>query len=191
MAQPGFMRGLLGTALAVALVVAACAQDNGGPAPEEEVSEPAMKITSTAFTDGERIPVKYTCDGEDVSPPLRMSEMPEGTLSLAIIADDPDAPRGTWVHWVVGGIPPDTTDLPENYAADLPGGARHGTNDFGDRGYGGPCPPQGSAHRYFFKVYALDKEIDLKPGAAKADLLREMEGSILGTGQLIGTYQRR
>ena len=191
MSQPHLVPGLLVTALVVAIVVAACAQGDGGPTPKEEVSEPTMKITSTAFVEGESIPVKYTCDGEDVSPPLRIGGIPEGTRSLAIIADDPDAPRGTWVHWVVHGIPPDTTDLPEDYAADLPGGARHGTNDFNDRGYGGPCPPPGSAHRYFFKVYALDKDVNLKAGATKADLLREMEGSILGSGQLMGTYQRR
>ena len=191
MAQPHILPGVLGTALVVAFVVAACAQGDGGPAPEEEVSEPTMKITSTAFVEGESIPVKYTCDGEDVSPPLRISGIPEGTRSLALIADDPDAPRGTWVHWVVHGIPPETTDLPEDYAAGLPGGAGHGSNDFRDRGYGGPCPPGGSAHRYFFKVYALDKKVGLKPAAAKADLLREMEGGILGRGQLMGTYQRR
>ncbi len=108
-----------------------------------------------------------------------------------IIADDPDAPRGTWVHWVVYGIAPGTADLPEGYAADLPGGAAHGTNDFGDQGYGGPCPPGGRAHRYFFKVYALDKEVGLNAGATKADRLSEMEAGILDSGQLMGTYRRR
>ena len=191
MALHNLFPGLLATALIVLIVSASCTQDGGVSAPEEEVSEPAMKITSTAFVEGESIPAKYTCDGEDVSPPLRIGGLPAGTRSLAIIADDPDAPRGAWVHWVVYGIAPDTTDLPEGYAADLPGGAYHGMNDFGDQGYGGPCPPVGSAHRYFFKVYALDKEIGLNPGATKTDLLSEMEGGILGSGQLMGTYRRR
>lgn len=191
MALPNLFPGLLATALIVLIVIASCAQHGGVSAPEEEVSERAMKITNTAFADGESIPVKYTCDGENVSPPLRIGGIPEGTRSLAIIADDPDAPRGTWVHWVVYGIAPGTADLPEGYAADLPGGAAHGTNDFGDQGYGGPCPPGGSAHRYFFKVYALDKEVGLNAGATKADLLSEMEADILDSGQLIGTYRRR
>ena len=191
MAQTRRVQRLLGTALLVALAAAACTGGDVEPGPEEEVSDSNMEITSTAFADGESIPARYTCDGEDVSPPLRISGTPEGTQSIAIIADDPDAPGGTWVHWVAYGITPDTGELAEGYATSLPGGARHGTNDFGKRAYGGPCPPSGSAHRYFFKVYAVDREVGLKAGATKADLLVEMEGKILASGQLVGTYQRR
>jgi Raf kinase inhibitor-like YbhB/YbcL family protein len=151
-----------------------------------------IKITSPAFEDGALIPPKYTCDGADVSPPLTWDAGPEGTRSFALICDDPDAPMGTWVHWVLFNLPADTRELAEKVPADdtLPGGARQGISDFRRVGYGGPCPP-GGTHRYYFKIYALDAEADLPAGAGKRDLLKAMEGHILAQGQLIGKYARK
>ena len=151
----------------------------------------AMKISSTAFENGGNIPVKYTCDGEDVSPPLSWEGVPQEAVSLALICDDPDAPMGTWVHWVLFNIPPDVKGLPENIPPQptLDNGAVHGINDFRNYGYGGPCPP-GGTHRYFFKLYALDTKLDLKPGATKAQLLDAMEGHVLAQGELMGKYSR-
>jgi Raf kinase inhibitor-like YbhB/YbcL family protein len=151
-----------------------------------------IKITSSAFEEGGLIPAKYTCDGADISPPLQWDAVPEGTKSIALISDDPDAPVGTWVHWVLFNLPAETRELAENTPADrtLPNGAGQGTSDFGRIGYGGPCPPSGT-HRYFFKIYALDVELDLAAGARKAALLKAMEGHIIGQGQLIGKYKRQ
>ena len=151
-----------------------------------------IKITSSAFEDGGLIPAKYTCDGADMSPPLQWDAVPEGTKSIALICDDPDAPMGTFVHWVIFGLPADTRELAENIPSDetLPNGAKQGTSDFGRIGYGGPCPPSGT-HRYFFKIYALDAEVELAAGASKRELLKAMEGHILGQGQLIGKYKRQ
>ena len=151
-----------------------------------------MNLTSTAFENGRPIPVRHTGDGADVSPPLQWSGAPEGTKSFALICDDPDAPAGTWVHWVLYGLPAATKELPEKIPAveSLPGGARQGLNDFRRIGYGGPLPPPGGPHRYFFKLYALDAEPALRSRATKADLVRAMAGHILGEAQLMGTYQR-
>ncbi len=151
-----------------------------------------IKITSSAFEDGGLIPAKYTCDGADVSPPLQWDAVPEGTKSVALICDDPDAPMGTWVHWVLFNLPSDAKELAENIPNEetLPNGANQGVNDFGRVGYGGPCPP-GGTHRYFFKIYALDTEVGLQAGADKRRLLKTMEGHILGQGQLIGKYKRQ
>jgi Raf kinase inhibitor-like YbhB/YbcL family protein len=150
-----------------------------------------LKVTSPAFKNGEMIPKKYTCDGEEMSPPLEWSEAPAGTKGIALISDDPDAPMGTWVHWVIFNMPPDTKKLPENvpHAPTLDNGAKQGIDDSGKIGYGGPCPPSGT-HRYYFKVYALDKMLDLKPGATKKDLLKAMEGHIIAQGELMGRYKR-
>lgn len=150
-----------------------------------------MRLISSAFDNGEPIPSKYTCDGPDISPPLRWREVPDEAVSLALIADDPDAPGGTWVHWVIYGIPPANEGLPERIAPsrELDSGARQGTNDFDSIGYGGPCPPDGS-HRYYFKLYALDEELGLSSGQTKADLLEAMEGHVLEETQLMGTYAR-
>lgn len=152
-----------------------------------------IQLTSAAFTEGASIPERHTCDGPDRSPPLQWTRLPAGTRSLALIVDDPDAPMGTWVHWVLYGLAPETTALPENVDKTqyVLRGARQGLNDFKRLGYGGPCPPPGKPHRYFFKLYALDTDLDLKPGATKRDLLRAMEGHILGQGQLMGTYGRK
>ncbi len=152
-----------------------------------------IEITSPAFQPGKPIPVRYTCDATDTSPPLAWTNVPPASQSLALIADDPDAPVGTWVHWVVYDLPPSTTQLPENLdkSQHVLGGATQGLNDFHRPGYGGPCPPPGKPHRYFFKLYALDRTLGLPPGATKQDLLKAMKGHVLAEGQLMGTYQRK
>ncbi len=151
-----------------------------------------IKLTSSAFEDGGMIPSKYTCDGDDVSPPLKWDNVPEEVRSIALICDDPDAPMGTWVHWVLFNLPAGARELSENVPADntLADGARQGLTDFGRVGYGGPCPP-GGTHRYFFKIYALDVQVELASTARKQDLLGAMEGHILAEGQLVGKYKRR
>jgi Raf kinase inhibitor-like YbhB/YbcL family protein len=151
-----------------------------------------MKVTSSAFQEGASIPKKYTADDKDVSPPLRWEGAPEGTKSFALICDDPDAPRGTWVHWVLFNIPGDKSELPEDVPASAKpaDGSRQGKNDFGKLGYGGPAPPPGKPHRYFFKLYALDSMLDLKEGASKQDVEKAMANHVLGQGQLIGKYGR-
>ncbi len=154
----------------------------------------AFSVTSPAFREGAAIPSKHTCDGADVSPPLAWSAAPAGTRAFALIVDDPDAPAGTWVHWVLYNLPGTTLGLPENVTKtdQLPnlGGALQGRNDFRRPGYGGPCPPPGPAHRYFFKLYALDTPLGLKAGASKPDVERAMQGHVLATAQLMGTYAR-
>ena len=150
-----------------------------------------IKVSSEAFEEGGMIPAKYTCDEDDISPPLAWDSVPEGTKTLALICDDPDAPMGTWVHWVLFNLPVDISELPGNVPPEreLESGAKQGTNDFGRIGYGGPCPP-GGTHRYYFKLYALDAELDLEAGARKPKLLEAMEGHILAKGQLMGRYSR-
>jgi Raf kinase inhibitor-like YbhB/YbcL family protein len=152
----------------------------------------SMKLTSVAFEEGAFIPVQHTCEGKDVSPPLTWTNVPAEAKSLALICDDPDAPVGTWVHWVLYDLSPKFSELPEAVPPSgvTPEGAKQGVNDFRRSGYGGPCPPPGSPHRYFFKLYALDLEPGLPAGATKADLLRAMEGHILAEGQLVGLYKR-
>ena len=152
----------------------------------------ALSLSSIAFQGGERIPVKYTCEGQDVSPPLIWSEPPQGTQSLALIVDDPDAPGGVFTHWVLFNIPPDSGELPEAMPtlAQLSSGALQGKNDFGRIGYGGPCPPPGRPHHYCFTLYALDRVLDLKGGVSKKQVLDAMHGHILAQGELTGTYQR-
>lgn len=151
----------------------------------------SMELKSHAFEEGSMIPKKYTCDGQDISPPLKWTSVIDGTKTLALICDDPDAPGGTWVHWVIFNLPSDTRDLAENmpHLKELPNGAKQGTNDFGKIGYGGPCPP-GGTHRYYFKIYSLDTDLNLEAGATNAQLLQAMKGHILGEGQLIGKYKR-
>ena len=150
-----------------------------------------IQITSAAFSEAGMIPKPCTCDGADVSPDLSWTGVPDETKSLALICDDPDAPVGTWVHWVLFNIPPEETGLPGEIsnAATLSNGAKHGTNDFRNLGYGGPCPP-GGTHRYYFKLYALDTLLDLDSGATKAQVEDAMQGHILAQGQLMGKYQR-
>jgi Raf kinase inhibitor-like YbhB/YbcL family protein len=148
-----------------------------------------MQVTSTAFREGETIPKKYT---GTVSPPLSWTGAPAATKSFALICDDPDAPAGTWVHWVIYNLPAATQELAEGIPTEdtVPNGARQGKNDFRKVGYGGPSPPPGKAHRYYFKVYALDIPLDLAAGATKQQLEQSMKGHVLAHGQLIGTYAR-
>jgi Raf kinase inhibitor-like YbhB/YbcL family protein len=152
----------------------------------------SIELTSLAFQPGATIPKKYTGDGEDRSPPMQWSDPPSGTRSLALICDDPDAPRGTWVHWVLFNLPSQTRELEEGVPATgtVGDGAKQGINDFNKLGYGGPAPPKGKAHRYFFKLYALDAAVNLPPGATKAELVDAMRGHILAEGQLMGKYKR-
>lgn len=152
----------------------------------------AFEIKSTAFSDKGMIPARYTCDGEDVSPALSWSDPPAGTRSFALISDDPDAPAGTWVHWVLYNIPGERRSLTEALPKEkkFPDGMIQGTTDFRRVGYGGPCPP-GGTHRYFFKLYALDTVLALSPGVTKQDLLKAMEGHQLAEATLMGRYQRR
>ena len=148
-----------------------------------------LALTSSAFEPGSEIPSRYTCDGSDVAPALRWSGAPAGTKSFALVMDDPDAPHGTWVHWVVVDLPPSATSLPEGGA--LPqGGARSGTNSWNRAGYGGPCPPSGR-HRYFFKLYALDTVLPQLAKPNKEQLESAMTGHILAQAQLMGTYQKK
>ena len=152
----------------------------------------ALDIESAAFNDGDIMDPKYTCKGDDMSPQLSWSDIPDGTQSLALVCDDPDAPFMTWVHWVVYDIPATVTGLPEAVAADetLANGAKQGRNDFRKIGYGGPCPPPGGPHRYYFKLYALDAMLGLEPGVTKKELLKAMEGHVIGEAQLIGHFKR-
>jgi len=148
-------------------------------------------LTSTTFTQGKPIPAVYTCTSRDISPPLAWGDPPEGTQSLALIMDDPDAPAGTWMHWVIYNIPAAARGLPENIPPDatLGDGSLQGKNSWGRPGYGGPCPPSGT-HRYFFKLYALDTMLNLPSGASKQQLLQAMESHILAQVELMGTYKK-
>jgi hypothetical protein len=164
----------------------------GKLSPQAKGEAMSLQITSAAFSGGETIPKKFTCDGPDFSPQLSWTDSPARTKSFALIMDDPDAPLGTWVHWVLFDLPADTKELSEGVAKqeELPNGARQGNNDFLKIGYGGPCPPPGKPHRYFFKLYALDAKLNLKAGATKAEVERAMKGHILARAEVIGRYGR-
>ena len=161
-------RALAYLCLLIVTVTSCSCQSKSKPVIVDKVVK-NVQVLSSAFKEGGAIPKDYTCDGKNVSPPLRWSDYPAGTKSFALICDDPDAPSRTWVHWVLYDLPSTTESLPERVSADytLPNGAKQGTNDFGKTGYGGPCPPSGT-HRYLFKVYALDTMLNLPPGASKA-----------------------
>jgi Raf kinase inhibitor-like YbhB/YbcL family protein len=180
--------------LIVMTLLAACGgRAPVGTAPEVGADVPAtLSLSSDAFGAAESIPAEYTCQGANVSPPLAWSGVPDGAASLALIVDDPDAPGGTWVHWVLYDLGPDVTALPAGVApAERPAaGGTQGENDFRDLGYGGPCPPAGRAHRYCFKLYALDRPLQLAPGASKAEVLQAAAGHILARGELMGTFQQ-
>lgn len=153
----------------------------------------ALELTSPAFDDGGSIPERFTCDGADVSPALEISGVPEEAASLALVADDPDAPAGTWVHWVLWGLPAGRREIPEGVPPEerVLGGARQGTNDFGNPGYGGPCPPPGDgAHRYFFRLWALREAPGLAAGAAKEELLAAIDPLVVASCELTGRYER-
>ena len=193
----------MAAAAAVTLLIACSAPPDAtepnAPAPEKPEERAtqgeeamAMEITSPAFQQGAHMPKRHTREGDDLSPALEWTNAPAGTQSFALICDDPDAPVGTWVHWVIWNIPADATALPEGIPADeaLADGATQGANDFREIGYGGPMPPPGKAHRYYFKLYALDLKLDLAPGAAKKALLDAMEGHILAEAEVMGLYKR-
>jgi len=153
----------------------------------------SFALKSTAFSNGGEIPRKYTCSGENVSPALNWTEPPGHARSLALIVDDPDAPAGTWTHWIIWNIPAHATSLPEavpTIQESLASGARQGKNDFGRIGYGGPCPPPGRPHRYFFKLYALGAILDLKPGAARSELESAMNPHVLAHAEWMGLFKR-
>ena len=154
--------------------------------------EGIMELTSTAFDSGELIPSRYTCDGEDLLPPLAWSGVPDSARSLMLIVDDPDAPGGTWVHWVVYDLPTDVKGFPSGIALEQlkSWGAAQGRNSWGRDDWGGPCPPSGT-HRYYFKLYALDAKLGLEPGATKQEVLEAAAGHVLAQGELMGRYRRR
>jgi Raf kinase inhibitor-like YbhB/YbcL family protein len=168
-------RIIVAGALAIALAIASVAA--GGA---------KMKITSSAFQDGGNIPSKFTCDGGDASPPLQIADVPSGAKSVVLVVDDPDAPSGLFTHWMVWNISPQTNAIAEGTT---PKGV-HGTNDFGKSGYGGPCPPSGT-HRYYFKIFALDRELDLPSGAKRSQLDAAMKGHVVAQGELMGRYSRK
>lgn len=183
-----YLRVLL-AALVGLLLMSGCGSATS-PAPADPNAD--LNLTSRGFAEGDSIPRQYTCDGEDISPPLSWGEPPEGTESFVLIMDDPDAPVGTWVHWVVFNVPAERRSLPEDVPAQdqLPEGGLQGDNGWKQIGYGGPCPPSGSTHRYVFKLYALDTTLDLEPGARKSPVIDRMEGHVLAASELTGEYAR-
>lgn len=181
------------------LLVSGCARITSSSAttpPSEMTGEgvelATLDLTSQAFASQEAIPERLTCDGEDISPPLSWSAPPDGSQSFVLIMDDPDAPMGTWVHWVLFNIPADRRALPENIPAEdqLSDGSLHGSNSWRRSDYGGPCPPSGSTHRYVFKLYALGTKLDLGASATKQQVLDAMDGHVMAYGELVGTYSR-
>jgi Raf kinase inhibitor-like YbhB/YbcL family protein len=177
-----------------ALLLAGCAgaqEPDAAGAAATSVGDVTMKLTSSAFADGGMIPVKYTCDGPNISPPLTWVDVPAGAAALALICDDPDAPAGTWAHWVAFNLPPVTGALLEGVPQDktLKMGGIQGTNSWRRIGFGGPCPPSGT-HRYFFKLYALDDMLALASNATAKDVRAAMKGHILAEAQLMGRYKR-
>jgi hypothetical protein len=167
------------------------AEEAVDPADEEDTL--ALKLTSPAFLEGEVIPTKYTGEGLDVSPPLQWVQPPPTTASFALICDDPDAPMGTWDHWIIFNIPADSRKLAEAVPTQeqLPDGTRQGLNDFGEVGYRGPMPPPGKPHRYYFRLYALDTVLDLPKPVKREDLEKTMTGHVIAEAKLMGTYQRQ
>jgi len=176
---------LIANALITAKGIGICPTGKGG-------GDMSFELKSTAFADEGPIPTKYACDGEDISPPLQWNDPPQDTRSFALIFDDPDAPAGTWVHWVLYNIPAEARALAEEVPpdADLPNGSRHGENSWSRLGYGGPCPPAGT-HRYFFRLYAVDAVLDLASGVSREQLMQALEGHVLARAELMGTYSKQ
>jgi Raf kinase inhibitor-like YbhB/YbcL family protein len=152
-----------------------------------------MNLQALAFKPGADIPAQFTCDGSNISPALSWTTAPNGTQSFALVMEDPDAPGKTWVHWVLYDLPATERELPEGVSPKrtLPSGARQGRNDFGKTGYGGPCPPPGPAHRYYFKLYALDNRLGVQAGATRAQVDRSMRGHVLAEAEVMGLYRRQ
>jgi Raf kinase inhibitor-like YbhB/YbcL family protein len=183
-------RRICSAALRCAAVVAAFATMGSLLAPPD--THKKMSLSSTAFKDGQAIPVDYTCDGKNISPQLHWTGAPANTQSLALIVDDPDAPTGVWTHWIAFNLSTDTSDLAEDFAKSPDASTiKQGTNDFKKTGYGGPCPPAGKSHRYFFRIFALDTELNLPSGATRKDVDAAMAKHVLAIGQLMGSYQRK
>ncbi len=178
--------------IVLAVVFAAAGFPAKGQTPHPASSRMSFQVTSPAFAAGQAVPRQYTCDGADQSPALQWSEAPSGTVTFALVVDDPDAPVGDWVHWVAWNIPAASHGMAENFTRQeqLPDGTRQGQNDFQEVGYNGPCPPPGKAHRYFFRVYAVDRKLDLAPGATRAQLESALKGHILAEAELVGTFRR-
>ena len=164
--------------------LAACASDT--------IQAPStIQVLSKAFSAGGAIPARYSCQGENVSPDLAWSNLPAGTKTIVILCDDPDAPVGNWVHWVLYDLPASETGIADGVKAAPPAGARHGLNSWNKPGYGGPCPPPGKPHRYFFKVYALNAPLGLSEGVTEAKVLEAMKAHVLARGEIMGTYARK
>jgi hypothetical protein len=160
---------------------------------KQQMAAPAgFLLSSPAFMNGDNIPARFTCDGPNISPLLAWTAPPAGTQTFVLIMDDPDAPRHVWVHWLVYDIPAEVSGLPDNVPSkpELETGARQGTNDFHEQGYGGPCPPKNATHRYYFRLYALDTRLGVMPGGMRADIERTMQGHILAEVELMGRYAR-
>ena len=189
----GALVPLLGFGCFAAHVLAAASLALGSP-PARAAQPPSggLELKTAAFPPGGAIPKQFTCDGADVSPALSWTEPPPRTQSFVLIVDDPDAPAGTWVHWVVYNLPASARQIPEHAQSDdmVQGGGLHGVNDFHRTGYGGPCPPPGKPHRYFFRLYALDIELAVKPEASRKDVDQAMRGHVLAHAELMGTYGR-
>jgi Raf kinase inhibitor-like YbhB/YbcL family protein len=190
------MRSWISLALCccIFLLLCGCGGKEEGAKETAKGSElaPEFKLTSKNFTEGESIPREHTCDGADASPELSWENPPDGTRSFAIICEDPDAPGGTWIHWVIWAIPAKAAGMPEGVPPEsvLSNGAKQGTTDFGTIGYGGPCPPAGKPHRYTFQIYALDNITGLEPGADERQLIKAMKGHVIAETRLMGTYGR-
>jgi len=172
--------------------VASCGNSGSSSAQGHSASPSGFRIESAAFKEGADIPARFTCEGENVSPQLAWTAPPGNARSFVLIVEDPDAPAGIWTHWVVYNLPAQTRAMEENTPkqAELPGGGVQGRNSFGRVGYGGPCPPAGRAHRYFFRLYALDTLLKLAPGATRLDVLAAMKGHIVGEAHLMGRFKR-
>jgi Raf kinase inhibitor-like YbhB/YbcL family protein len=181
---------LLTSLLGVLLLCPACKKAERVNSSGENTMQ--INLSSPAITEGATIPKQYTGDGKDVSPPLHWGKAPQGTKSFALLCEDPDAPGGMWVHWVIFDIPAEAEGLDAAAPASetLPSGAKQGKNDFGKIGYGGPAPPRGKPHRYYFKLYALDSTLNLSPGSTRDQVLGAMKGHVLAAGELMGKYAR-
>ncbi|RLC46918.1 MAG: YbhB/YbcL family Raf kinase inhibitor-like protein [Candidatus Cloacimonadota bacterium] len=187
------MKQLISTiGLIILICIIGCKKEKQEEEQNKAVPQAKIEITSSAFSYGEMIPKKYTADGEDISPSLKWTKLPEGTKSLVLICDDPDAPMRTWVHWVMYAIPPEQDSLPEGIGkeAEVLNGIKQGKNDFHKFGYGGPSPPKGKPHRYYFRLYAIDIIPDLTIGATKSDVMNAIKGHIIAQGNLMARYQR-
>lgn len=191
--RQGCHQWLLCVMLLPAAVNMACSNPDKPASSEDRTAPKSITITSTSFAEGQPIPSKHACDGENISPPLSWDGVPEAAQSFALICDDPDAPGGTWVHWVLYDLPATVRNLPEAVETkeEVLHAAKQGINDFKRIGYGGPCPPAGPPHRYYFTLYALDRELDLKSGATKSEVETAIKGRILAQGKLMGTYKRK